>query len=276
MSSGVYFSLLMALALGLAPGPARAETAAPAPVQAMSVEERIGAQLPLATQFTSSQGQQISLGTVLGAGKPALLVLAYSRCSMLCGLVLHGVAEMLRGFEWTPGEQFSVVTISIDPEETVNEAARMQSALLDNAGYPEQPERWPFLVGKKADIDAVASQVGFHYAWDERTEQYAHPAVVFAISASGKVAGYFYGLAPDPQRLRAVLDGTQAGSGQSQLEKIMLSCFRFDTAPTKYGRTIQILFQLGAASVGLSLLGFIAILLRGERYRLRRRGVSHE
>lgn len=275
MSSGRYLSTAMVLGLWLAPGMARAEPPAPPPVQAMSVEERIGAQLPLATQFTSSDGQRISLGTLLGNGKPALLVLAYSRCSMLCGLVLHGVAEMLRDFEWAPGEQFSVVTISIDPEETVNEAARMQTALLDNAGYPEQPERWPFLVGKKQDIDAVASQVGFRYAWDERTEQYAHPAVTFAISPGGKVVGYFYGLAPEPGRLRAVLDGTQAGGVQSQLEKIMLSCFRFDTVSSKYGPTIQALFKIGAASVGLSLLGFIAVLLRGERLRLRRR-VSHE
>jgi protein SCO1 len=264
------------LALGLLLGPAlaHAETPPPAPVLASSVEEKIGAQLPLATKFVSSDGSEVTLGGVVGNGKPALLVLAYSRCTMLCGLVLRGVADMLRGFDWVPGKQFSVVTISIDPEETVNEAARMQAALLDSAGYPGQRERWPFLVGKKPDIDAVAAQVGFHYAWDPRTEQYAHPAVVFAISPGGKVAGYFYGLAPDRERLRAVLDGSEPASVGSQLQRVLMNCFRFDTTPTKYGGTIQRLFQLGAASVGFAVLALVVLLLRAERAR--KRGMSHE
>jgi protein SCO1/2 len=258
----------------LVSAPSHAEPSAPAPVLASSVEEKLGAQLPLATKFMSSEGQELTLGSLLGNGKPALLVLAYSRCTMLCGLVLRGVADTLRGFDWVPGKQFSVVTISIDPEETINEAARMQAALLDGAGYPGQTERWPFLVGKKPDIDAVASQVGFHYAWDPRTEQYAHPAVVFAISPGGKVAGYFYGLAPDRERLRAVLEGSERPGVARRVQDVIMNCFRFDTTPTKYGGTIQRLFQLGAASVGLALLGLVVLLFRAER--VRRRGVSHE
>lgn len=255
----------LALALLLSTQALRAETPPPPSVAAISVEEKVGAQLPLSAHFRDSTGRELSLGTVLGNGKPALLVLAYTSCTMLCSLVLRGVAELVSELERSPGEAFSVVTISIDPRDTVHEAARMQAALLDAAGLPGQRERWAFLVGEKPEIDAVAEQVGFRYAWDERTEQYAHPAVVFAISRSGEVLGYFHGIRPDPKQVRAVLDGSRLRTASSELASAVLNCFRFDTSSSQYGSLIGWLLKAGAASVGLALLVLWAKLMRHER-----------
>lgn len=262
-------SRLMSIAsltlLTLTPAAAlRAETSAPPALAGISVEEKPGAQLPLSAHFRSSTGQEISLGTVLGNGKPALLVLAYNRCTMLCSLVLRGVAELLRDLGGKPGDDFSVVTISIDPRETVHEAARLQAALLDSAGFPGQHERWPFLVGEQPEIDAVAAQLGFQYVWDERTEQYAHPAVVFAISRSGAVTEYFHGIRHDPAQVRAVLEGGTAAP-RADLATAILSCFRFDTAQSRYGSSIAWLFKVGAASVAAALFFLVVWLLRHER-----------
>lgn len=249
----------------------RAEPPPPPPVAAISIEEKLGAQLPLSAHFRSSTGQELSLGDVLGNGKPALLVLAYSRCTMLCNLVLRGAAELLSELERTSsGEELSVVTISIDPRDTVHEAARLQAALLDSAGLPGRRERWPFLVGEKSEIDAVAAQVGFRYAWDERTEQYAHPAVVFAISRSGAVLGYFHGIRHDADRVRAVLAVGSAslseGSG-SELASAIMSCFRFEPSSTRYGALIGWLLKAGAAGVGVALFILLGKLMRHERAR---------
>ena len=126
----------LALLLLLSTPVLRAETAPPPPVAAISVEEKLGAQLPLSAHFRSSTGHEVSLGDVLGNGKPALLVLAYNSCTMLCSLVLRGVAELITELERLPGEAYSVVTLSIDPRDTVHEAARLQAALLDSAGLP--------------------------------------------------------------------------------------------------------------------------------------------
>ena len=47
-----------------------------------------------------------------------ILALVYYRCPMLCGLMLNGVVDGLAEMTWTPGVEFEIVTISINPLET--------------------------------------------------------------------------------------------------------------------------------------------------------------
>jgi protein SCO1 len=232
---------------------------------AAGLEPRLGQQVPLATRFRASDGRDVALGDVLGNGKPALLVLAYNRCTMLCSLVLRSVSRLVKDFELRPGEQFSLVTISIDPSDTVFEASRMQAALLDAAGMAGQTHAWEFLVGERPDIDAVADAVGFRYAWDPGTEQYAHPAVVFAISSSGKVAGFFDGLNPDPSAIRAALESRRPVAAAATIEDVILNCFRFDAAQTRYGKLITWALRGGAAAVAIALTALLWRLARGAR-----------
>jgi protein SCO1/2 len=126
---------------------------------------------------------------------------------MLCNLVLQGTADLVPKLGLQLRKDFTLATISIDPRETPDEAARTQALILARAGHPGDVSDWPFLVGQEPAIQRVARSLGFRYAWDERTEQYAHPAVIFAISPYGRVAGYFYDLRPDPAAVRAALLG---------------------------------------------------------------------
>jgi protein SCO1 len=250
-------SVLWTLDLRAAPG-------VPPPMASAGLERKIGAELPLEARFQKSDGHATQLGGVLGNGKPALLVLAYNRCEMLCSLVLGTLVDLLRQIEAEPGPDFSIVTLSIDPTETVHEAARMRTVLLERAGLPGAAPFWSFLVGKREEIDAVASSIGFRYAWDAASEQYAHPAVIFAVSGDGKLLDYFPGLDPDAARVAAALSGAQQSSSIAQT---ILSCFRFDTASSKYGLLIQTLLRVGAAVLAVA----VAALIVGLNHRERRR-----
>jgi protein SCO1/2 len=185
---------------------------------------------------------------------------------MLCSLVLRATADLVGSLDLAAGRDFSVVTLSIDPRETPFEAGRTQELALGRAGYPGQVDVWPFLVGEETAITRVADELGFHYAWDARTEQYAHPAVIFAITPQGRIGGYFYDLRPDPARVRAVLLGARTESGGT-LASAVLQCFRFDALGSKYGPVIQRAFQGGAASVALGLAFAVVWLFRRERSR---------
>ena len=44
-----------------------------------------------------------------------------------------------------------------------------------------------FLTGSDADIRAATAAVGLHYAYDTEHDQYAHPAAVYVVDASGRV-----------------------------------------------------------------------------------------
>lgn len=271
MSARAWLARGLALAVVAAPWPLVADigastTASPgASTRAAGLERRLGAQVPLAARFTASDGRDVALGDVLANGRPALLVLAYNRCTMLCSLVLRRVAELVPVLKGRPGEQYSLVTVSIDPGDTVHEASRLQTALLDRAGLPGQPHRWEFLVGEQREIDHLASAVGFHYTWDPSTAQYDHPAVLFTLSPDGKVSGYFDGLQPDPAALDAALRRPPATPAAATVEDVILQCLRFDSARSRYGSVITWLLRAGAASVALGLGAFVWRLMRTPR-----------
>jgi len=227
----------------------------------VGVTEHLGAQVPLDRSFTTSDGEQVRLGRLLGNGKPTLLILAYDRCTMLCNLVLRSAADLVHRLSLRPSRDYNVVTISIDPRETPADAAEKRQTYLDKGRYAGQSKRWPFLVGAKPDIEAVASSLGFRYRWDARTEQYAHPAVLFVLSPQGTVARYFYGLKQDPREVEQALKGVTEPFSRATAGSV-LACFRFDTLSQKYGGRVRFWFQTGAALVLLGLIAGISKLWR--------------
>jgi protein SCO1/2 len=248
------FVVAVAALVGAPARSAQAEVDAPPMVAKSGLERRLGAPLPIDARFRSSAGRDTALGELLGRGKPALLVLAYNRCAMLCSLVLRRVARLVPELGLRAGDDYALVTLSIDPRDTPLEAARLQGLLLETAGMPGERERWPFLVGERSAIDAVANAVGFRYVWDEQSEQYAHPAAIIAVASDGTVAGYFDGLDPDPGAVRATLLGSRQTPGR--LAAILSSCFRFDAARSRYAAPLSWALRGSAAglSVGLGLL----------------------
>src|SRR5437868_6960197 len=66
----------------------------PRPIDALKIEQRLGAQVPLDAEFRAADGQVVRLGD-LAQGKPVVLVLAYYRCPRLCSMVINNVIEGL-------------------------------------------------------------------------------------------------------------------------------------------------------------------------------------
>jgi protein SCO1/2 len=274
---GTVLGVLAALAR-----PLRADLAAPLPVRAVGVDERVGATIPLALPLTDSTGRAVRLGDYFGDGKPVLLLLTYNRCVMLCSLVLRGTSKALAALATDetsprlPGRDYRVVNVSIDPRDTPHEAARKQAIVLEQAGLAGQPARWPFLVGEEPAIRALASSLGFRYAWDARSEQYAHPAVIFVIDPQGRIARYLYGFDFDPRALAAALSGAPdtPATRRSGLAEAILSCFRFEPSARIFGAPIQRLFQGGALLILVALVTAVALCLRRERRRERALSVA--
>lgn len=230
----------------------------------VGLEDRRGARVPLDTTFRDLDGTPIHLGALLGKGRPALLVLAYNRCAMLCNLVLRGVSDGLRGLELQPGRDFDVVTISIDPRDTAAELGRVRQAALARAGYENQLERWHFVTGGAPEIARVAASVGFRYRWDERTEQYAHPAAVIVLSGTGEVSRYLSGLNWPKAELLGALRASGAAPAPSGALQAVVQCFRPDAADSRYGAAVQTALR---CSAGLGLGALLLAIARARRAR---------
>ena len=50
---------------------------------------------------------------------------------MLCNLILNGQTEVMRQIPWTPGNEYEVVTITIDPKESFDLARKKKAIYIE-------------------------------------------------------------------------------------------------------------------------------------------------
>lgn len=241
---------------------------APAAVASADVEEHLGARLDRSLSFKDTEGRAVRLDELFTGDKPVLLVLAYYHCPMLCGLVLRGAANGLSDLAWTPGREYRVVTVSFDPRDTTEAGREKRQSTLAGLHRPlASPGDWPFLTGDEASIRSLADTLGFRFAYDERASAYAHPAAIFALTPDGRVARYLYGVEFPARDLRLAL--TEAGEGRtgSFVDRVLLTCYRFDPASRRFGPYITGFMRLGGAMILLAVGGLVLALALAERRR---------
>lgn len=232
----------------------------------VGIDQRLGAQVPLDLLFHDETGRAVRLGDCLG-GKPAVLVLAYYRCPMLCNQVLNGLLDALRAIPYDVGGEFNVVTVSFDPRERPVLAAAKKARYVSEYGRPGADAGWRFLTGEPGPIVALTEAVGFRYQYDAEHDQYAHASGIMLLTPEGKVARYFYGIDYAPKDLRLGLVEASAGRVGSPVDQVLLLCFHYDPATGKYTPAVMGLVRLGGGITVLSLASLIGLAWRRERRR---------
>ena len=250
---GVRVGVTVVLALAALAPPVAAQRAEPLPKQleGVGITEHPGARVPLDLEFAAEDGRPLRLSQVISGSKPVILTLNYYRCPMLCGLLLSGLLDGLKQLPWTPGKEFEIVTVSIDPLETPKLAMLKKESYLTDYGRPGAAGGWHFLTGKDATIKALTGAVGFGYRYDEERQQYAHPAGIFLLTPDGRVARVLYGVVFEPKTLKLGL--TEAGEGKigSTTDQALLFCYHYDANAGRYVVAASNFMRLGGAATAL-------------------------
>ena len=177
----------------------------PPPAQGVDVEERLGEMLPLDLSFRNAEGEVVSLDRYFTGDKPVVMALVYYECPMLCTQVLTGVVSTLKVIPLSIGEDFDVVTISFDPDETPALAAARKAEYVQRYGREGAARGWQFLTGSSRSIAAVTKAVGFRYAYNEGIDQFAHVSGFMVLTPDGRLSRYFYGIEYGPRDVRLAL-----------------------------------------------------------------------
>jgi protein SCO1/2 len=232
----------------------------------VGLDQRLGELVPLDTQWRNERGETVSLGQLVH-DKPVILTLVYYRCPMLCTQVLNGVLKMSNGLSLELGKDYSIVSISIDPKETPEQAAAKKQRYV--AAYRrEGGERgWHFLTGEESDIQRVAEAVGYRYQYDPRSGQYAHASGIIVLTPEGRISRYFYGIDYSPRHMRLGLVESSAGRIGNAVDQILLLCFHYDPATGRYGLVISRVIQAAGTLTMLLLGGYLIAMFRLERRR---------
>ena len=199
----------------------------------------------------------------------------YFECPNLCSFVLNALVDVLKempseGKSWLPGQNFDVVTVSIDPKEGPELASKKKQAYLRSLGElgsnPMLGKGWHFLTGEENQIKKLASEVGFGYTWDEKEKQYAHSAGLFVLTPEGQLSRILYGISYKPRDLRlAVVEAAQGKIG-TVVDRFLLFCYRYDPNSRSYSVYLFNVMRVAAAvTVLVMFLAFGVVWLKQRR-----------
>jgi len=242
----------------------------PPELRHVGVNEHLEGKIPLDTTFRDHTGKTVKLGDYFDGKRPVVLTFAYHTCPVLCGMVLNNEAQGLKDLQWTLGKEYQAVTISIDPEETIEKTAAKRNSILIEYSRPVDPASWPFLTGDAKSIAAVANAAGFEYQYDERQKQWGHPSVVMVLTPDGRMARYLYGIEFPMNDLRLALLEASQGRSIGTVEQIILYCYHYDPQGGKYVLVANRVMQIGAGAVALVLFGILAAVWVREIRRSRK------
>jgi len=230
----------------------------------VGLEQKLNDPVPLDLQFRDESGQAVRLGDYFGS-KPVMLALVYYQCPMLCTQILNAVTRGLQGIPMDMGKDFDVVTISINPRETAQDAAEKKHLYAGIYGRPLAQQGWHFLTGEEPSIKALADAVGFHYAFDRVTGEYAHPSGIMILTSEGRLSRYFYGVQYASRDLRLALVEASAGKIGSPVDQLLLYCYHYDPQTGKYGLIISNVLRAAGVATVIGVAGMVVLLSRSDR-----------
>jgi protein SCO1/2 len=250
-------SLLCFVSVLSAP-PARA--AAPAEPQLdVGLDEKLGQTVPLDLMLIDEEGNRVSLRSLID--KPTVLTLNFFRCTGLCTPLLNGVAEVLQRTDLVPGKDFQVLTVSFDPRDDAELAARKKENYLKQLGPTFDKRAWRFLTGDPVTTKRLADSVGFRFA--KRGEDYVHAGAITVLSSEGKVTRYLYGVTFLPFDVKMAVTEANAGRTGPTIARFLRFCYSYDPSGRRYFLSIT---RLSAAFTILLGAGFaIAVVVTRKK-----------
>ena len=250
----------------LGPKPPPMAVGQPEILQEIGWDQRLGEKIPLDLAFKDETGKDVVLADYFGE-KPVVLSLVYYECPMLCTISLNGLAKALEVLSFVPGQEFQVLTVSFDSNEGTNLAAAKKRAYM--ASYDKSDEGaqgWHFLTGDAESVGRLTRAVGFRYAWDEETKQFAHPAGILVATPDGTISHYLFGVEYSPKDLRLALVASGEGKVGNAVDQVLLYCFQYDPETGQYSAAIFNIVRIAGLVTLLAMTGlFLSFSMRRRR-----------
>ncbi|XOB64144.1 SCO family protein [Deferribacteres bacterium DY0037] len=196
----------------------------------IGVTEKLGKQVALDAVFTDSEGNTIRLADIVN--KPTIFAPVYYSCPNVCNFLQESLADVVPQVKLKPGEDFQVISVSFDENDTPETAKNKKINYMKAADGQIPADSWYFLSGDRENILKFTDSVGFKFL--RRGVDFAHPVAIMAVSPTGKIVRYLYGTDILPFELTmATVEASKEQTGLS-VKKLVSYCFSYDPQGKKY------------------------------------------
>lgn len=226
----------------------------------VGVDEHPGRKIPLDIIFRDETGAAVRLSDIVSG--PTIILPVYYTCRNVCVYHQARMADALKRIERRPVDEYRVISISFDEEETAEMAARSKRTYLTAMNTPFPQEGWRFLTGDAGSIRRLTDSLGYRFRREGK--EFVHPVASIVISGDGTIIRYLYGMAVLPKDLALAITEAKSGVSGASVRKLMDFCFSYDPAGKGY---VFNLLKVSATLIILCLGSFLAFLLLTGRKR---------
>ncbi len=238
----------------------------PADVAAVKITEKLGEKVDISgLRFKDEHGVEVPLSKFFEAGKPVIMMMVYYKCPGICNYLLNGFTNSIRSLDWSIGDQFHVVTVSINPLEGPELALAKKETYLQKYSRLDASLGWHWLTGSEDQIKKLSDQLGFGYALDPKTKEYAHGSALFVLAPDGMISRVLYGIDFPNKDLKLSLLEASDGKVGSIFERVWMLCYQYDPMTRGYGLQALRVVQAGGVLTIILLAAFLFWFWRRER-----------
>ncbi|MEO0476087.1 MAG: SCO family protein [Planctomycetota bacterium] len=237
----------------------------------VGIVEKVNSPIPTGITLIDESGKNVTIDSFFQEGRPVVINLGYSRCPSICIAMRNQLIDAMPDVDLAMGEDFIILNISIDPEETPETSAQMQEttlAQLEEQGVDASADGWRYLTGTQEAIAALTDAVGYRYMYIKTQNEYGHPGVLVLADGEGVVKRYLSGTAYSGRTLRLSIVETSQGKVGSFLDQAFATCFVWDAEANNYTAAASFIMMLGGGVMIIFVAGLVWV---GFAYEKRRR-----
>ena len=198
----------------------------------VGIDEKLGDTVPLNDiSFFDEYGKPVTLNQVVD-GKPTVISIVYYRCPGLCSPLLTGLADVVDLVDLEPGEDFNVLTISMDHTEDYIMANEKKKNYFNTMERKMSESSWRFLTSDSVNAYKITDALGWKF--QKQGNDFMHGAALMVISPKGKLVRYLYGTDYLPFDFKMAVTEASEGKVGTTIAKIMQICFSYDPEGRKY------------------------------------------
>jgi protein SCO1/2 len=235
--------------------------------EAASMEDRIGARLDPTLEFRDERDRPYKLQQLFPGDRPVVLVPGYYGCPSMCGQVIEGMLDALNDVDLTPGQDYLIVNVSIDPRETAELAAQRKQKFLHRLHRIGGEAGWRFLTGQEPAIKALTASVGFRYFWAEHDNRFSHPPALLFVTPDGRLSRVITGTTFVPRDVRLAIVEASGGQLGTFWDEVRLNCLTWDPRTGSYALLGMTVMRIGGTITVVVLAIMLVLLVRRERRR---------
>jgi protein SCO1/2 len=198
--------------------------------QEIGISEHLDEYIPNDIVFHNFDSVEVNLKQMID--KPTVISFVYYTCPGLCTPLLNGLAEVIDRSDLILGDDYQVITISIEPEDLIEVGKGKKRNLIASMENPINEEAWIWIKGDQENITKATKTLGFDYLKDGK--DYIHAAAIMVVSPKGKITRYLHGTYFLPFDLKMAISEAKEEKSGPTISKVLKFCFSYDAEGKKY------------------------------------------